>query len=105
MISIAAGIIAVSSFLPQVTLVVNATQGVMVEIVEMKTSGEYVKATSFITSYTASSRPRKVHIRTHPDTKALCAQTRTKPGGPNTLSVVYRSCSLLPPKPTKSYQL
>lgn len=100
MISIAAGIIAVSSFLPQATLVVNATPGIRVEVVEMKIDGSFVPAATFVTSYRATSRPRKLYIKLFSDTKALCAQSSPVASGPNTLSVLYRSCSLLPSTPT-----
>jgi len=97
---VAAGIISVSTFFPQAKIVVNATPGARVEIVEMKADGSFVPGTAFISSYTASSKPRTLFVRTFPDTKALCAQILPPPAGPNTLSVVYRSCALLQRKPS-----
>lgn len=96
-VSISAGIIAISSFLPQATLIVNATPGVEVQLVEQKESGEYVPASTFVKSFRPGTSPRKFHIRIFEDTKALCAQTVPSEGGggANTLSVVYRSCALL----------
>ena len=95
MVSISAGIIAVSSFLPQATLIVNATPGIRVRLVEMKDSGDFVPAKSFVNEFMAGNRPRRFSIRTSDDTKALCAQTIPVEGGPNTVSVVYRSCAFL----------
>ncbi len=100
MISLSAGIIAMSSFLPQATLVVNATSGVQVRLVELTKDGEYKPAKTFVGTYRAGHRPRRFHIRITPNTKALCAETIPSSPEPNTLSVRYRSCSVLPPKPS-----
>jgi hypothetical protein len=48
MISISAGIVAVSAFFPQAALIVNATPGVKVEIVEQTVDGRYIPASTFI---------------------------------------------------------
>ncbi len=100
MISLSAGIIAMSSFLPQASLVVNATPGVRLRVVEMTQDGAYREAKTFIKTFRAGRRPRIIHVGLTSETKALCAETIPDSPLPNTLSVRYRSCSHLPPKPT-----